>query len=70
MKSEPKAITPKNDSVWTATTNMPTYSALAEDTRADVCVVGAGIAGVTTAYLLTQAGKSVVLLDDGPSPTA
>ena len=32
---------------------------------ADVCVVGAGIAGMTTGYLLARAGKSVVVLDDG-----
>jgi glycine/D-amino acid oxidase-like deaminating enzyme/nitrite reductase/ring-hydroxylating ferredoxin subunit len=28
--------------------------------------VGAGIAGLTTAYLLAKAGKKVVVLDDGP----
>src|SRR5205085_1309859 len=39
---------------------------LAEDARADVCVVGAGIAGMTTAYLLAREGKSVVVIDDGP----
>jgi glycine/D-amino acid oxidase-like deaminating enzyme/nitrite reductase/ring-hydroxylating ferredoxin subunit len=33
------------------------------DVDADVCVVGAGIAGVTTAYLLAREGASVVLLD-------
>lgn len=31
----------------------------------DVIVVGAGIAGVTTAYMLQRSGKSVLLLDDG-----
>jgi glycine/D-amino acid oxidase-like deaminating enzyme len=36
------------------------------DASADVCVVGAGIAGLTTAYLLTKAGKKVVVLDNGP----
>ena len=35
----------------------------------DVCIVGAGIAGIagmTTAYLLLREGKSVAILDDGP----
>ena len=36
-----------------------------ERLEADVCVVGAGIAGLTTAYLLAEDGKSVVVLDDG-----
>jgi glycine/D-amino acid oxidase-like deaminating enzyme/nitrite reductase/ring-hydroxylating ferredoxin subunit len=34
--------------------------------HADVCVIGAGIAGLTTAYLLAREGKSIVVLDDGP----
>jgi glycine/D-amino acid oxidase-like deaminating enzyme/nitrite reductase/ring-hydroxylating ferredoxin subunit len=45
---------------------MPRSLTLTESIQTDVCVVGGGIAGLTTAYLLTQAGKSVVLLDDGP----
>src|SRR5438132_3984892 len=36
---------------------------LTEDLRTDVCVVGAGIAGLTTAHLLATEGRSVVLLD-------
>jgi glycine/D-amino acid oxidase-like deaminating enzyme/nitrite reductase/ring-hydroxylating ferredoxin subunit len=42
------------------------HRALAKDIEADVCVVGAGIAGMTTAYLLAREGKKVVVLDDGP----
>jgi glycine/D-amino acid oxidase-like deaminating enzyme/nitrite reductase/ring-hydroxylating ferredoxin subunit len=38
----------------------------AGQTHADVCVVGAGIAGLTTAYLLAKEGKSVIVLDEGP----
>ena len=49
-----------------ATAALPTFPPLVADERADVCIVGAGIAGLTTAYLLTRAGKSVVVLDDGP----
>jgi glycine/D-amino acid oxidase-like deaminating enzyme/nitrite reductase/ring-hydroxylating ferredoxin subunit len=32
---------------------------------ADVVIVGAGISGITTAYLLSKAGKKVVVLEDG-----
>jgi len=38
------------------------------DLIADVCVVGAGIAGLTTAYLLSQAGRQVVVIDHNGSP--
>lgn len=66
MKSQQKTESARHQSLWLATSEVPTYSPLQENTHADVCVVGAGIAGLTTAYLLTQAGKSVVILDDGP----
>src|SRR5688572_15826399 len=39
---------------------------LAGDSQADVCVVGAGVAGLTVAYLLVREGRSVVVVDDGP----
>ena len=52
-------------SVWMATAEVPEFSSLAEDIHADVCIVGAGIAGLTTAYLLAREGKSVAVLDDG-----
>src|SRR5215212_2733767 len=41
----------------------PSYEPLRQDTGADVCVVGAGIAGLTTAYLLQKEGRSVVVVD-------
>ena len=53
-------------SVWMGPDAMPEYAPLKQDTHADVCVVGAGIAGLTTAYLLGREGRSVVVLDDGP----
>src|SRR5215469_6400592 len=45
-------------------TRVPWYPPLGDDTYADVCVVGLGLAGVTTAYLLARAGKTVVAIDD------
>lgn len=53
-------------SIWTATSQIPEHTPLTSDTTADVCIVGAGIAGLTTAYLLAREGKSVVVLDSGP----
>jgi glycine/D-amino acid oxidase-like deaminating enzyme len=53
-------------SIWQTTADVPAYPDLAEDLDADVCVVGAGISGLTTAYLLARDGRRVVVLDDGP----
>jgi glycine/D-amino acid oxidase-like deaminating enzyme/nitrite reductase/ring-hydroxylating ferredoxin subunit len=53
-------------SVWMDTTEVPQFQPLTQDLRSNVCVVGAGIAGMTTAYLLARAGRAVVVIDDGP----
>ena len=53
-------------SPWMVSADMPELPVLSRDAEADVCVVGAGIAGLTTAYLLAREGRSVVVLDDGP----
>ncbi len=45
---------------------LPTFRSPRKSTHADVCVVGAGIAGLTTAYLLALENKSVIVLDEGP----
>jgi len=59
----------KTTSVWVAARaglDIPTYTPLASDVTCDVCVVGAGIAGLTSAYLLAREKKNVVVLDYGP----
>ena len=53
-------------SYWMETGEIVVDTAPTADMRIDVCIVGAGIAGLTTAYLLLKVGKSVVILDDGP----
>ena len=49
-----------------ATADPPSEKALNQNTSTNVVIVGAGIAGLTTAYLLARAGKAVIVLDDGP----
>ncbi|HEY4132885.1 MAG TPA: FAD-dependent oxidoreductase [Gemmatimonadaceae bacterium] len=53
-------------SLWRGTFVPPLFPALGGSTRTDVCVIGAGIAGLTVAYLLTRAGKKVIVVDSGP----
>jgi glycine/D-amino acid oxidase-like deaminating enzyme/nitrite reductase/ring-hydroxylating ferredoxin subunit len=53
-------------SIWMSTATLPKFPTLTKREHADVCIVGAGIAGLTTAYLLGRAGKSAVVVDDGP----
>ena len=57
----------RTTSLWMATADMPREAPLPSDTSADVCIVGAGIAGLTTAYLLAREGRQVIVVDDGPS---
>ncbi|MFL6659330.1 MAG: FAD-dependent oxidoreductase [Massilia sp.] len=54
---------PAPATVWLASATLPHCPPLNGDTSADVCVIGAGIAGLTSAYLLLRAGKSVVVID-------
>lgn len=51
--------------LWTRKTTTPLGPRLTGDLETDVCVVGAGIAGLTTAYLLQREGRSVTLIDEG-----
>ena len=51
---------------WQASLDEPIrYEELRHNKSADVIVIGGGITGATTAYLLARAGKKVILLDAG-----
>jgi glycine/D-amino acid oxidase-like deaminating enzyme/nitrite reductase/ring-hydroxylating ferredoxin subunit len=55
-------------SAWMANTRLPSFPPFAGEEIGvggivDVCVIGAGIGGLTTAYLLAQKGKQVVVID-------
>lgn len=55
----------RTTSVWMET-EVPQFPPLESDIRVNVCIVGAGIAGMTCAYLLARTGRSIVVIDDGP----
>ena len=54
------------NSPWEIGDSSKQLSSLDTDVQTDVCIVGAGISGMTTAYLLAREGRSVVVLEDGP----
>lgn len=51
------------NSYWLDSTESPGYPMLSEDAEADVVVIGAGIAGLTSAYLLKKKGLKVIVLE-------
>ncbi len=56
----------QRESSWFKDTVQPAkFEKLFENISVDVAIVGGGIAGVTTAYLISKSGKSVALLEDG-----
>lgn len=55
-----------SQSFWAETTAKPEFQPLGTNASCNVAIIGAGIAGVTTAYLLAKEGLDVILFDDGP----
>lgn len=55
-----------NASYWNETERPQHFPPLDRPVLTDAVVVGAGITGLTTAYLLTEIGKKVVVIDSGP----
>jgi glycine/D-amino acid oxidase-like deaminating enzyme/nitrite reductase/ring-hydroxylating ferredoxin subunit len=51
------------ESCWTATAPATAFPKLEAAGSADVAIVGAGIVGLTAAYLLTEAGVTVIVLE-------
>ena len=53
-------------SLWIETTKDEiSLEPLRKDEETEVCVIGAGLFGLTTAYYLTELGKKVIVLEKG-----
>ncbi len=52
-------------SLWMGTSASPDFRPLDDDVYCDVAIIGAGIAGMSTAYMMAKRGAHVVLIDDG-----
>jgi glycine/D-amino acid oxidase-like deaminating enzyme/nitrite reductase/ring-hydroxylating ferredoxin subunit len=48
---------------WTVSSKLPCFDSLAGDLEVDVAVVGGGLTGITTAFLLKEAGAKVALFE-------
>src|SRR5262245_47349243 len=55
----------RHQSVWAATAPTLQFPPLSQSAHVDVCIVGAGIAGLTTACALGRAGRRVAVIEDG-----
>ncbi|MCY0874757.1 MAG: FAD-dependent oxidoreductase [Firmicutes bacterium] len=59
--SNPRPSCPQ--SAWLNSASLPAFPTLQANVEVDVVIVGGGITGVTAAYLLSQAGQRVALLE-------
>lgn len=53
------------ESYWVQTTTRPSFSKLENNLNIDVCIIGAGITGIMTAYMLLKSGLKICLIDKG-----
>ena len=55
----------EGQSCWSATAHLPAFPSLDRSIDVDAAIIGGGITGITTAYLLKQCGLRVALLERG-----
>lgn len=51
--------------LWLDSVGRPDFPSIDTDINTNICIIGGGISGLTTAYCLAREGKRVVVLEDG-----
>src|SRR5512132_2813542 len=60
-----KSASGKTRSPWMKEPTISSVGRLRHDLRTEICIIGAGISGLTTAYLAAREGREVVAIDGG-----
>lgn len=58
-----KDTTQKRKPLWDVTSHYPDLPTITQDITTEICIVGAGITGLSLGYLLCKEGKKVVIVD-------
>ena len=53
------------NSYWVDTSKRPEFPKLDKDINTDVCIIGAGITGIMTAYMLLNKGLKITIVEKG-----
>lgn len=63
MSNKSYQVPQDTSSYWKNNTSLPSFESLKENIETDILIVGAGITGITTAYLLRNQGLKVTLIE-------
>lgn len=62
-KNSQENFTKVPESYWIASTPQTNYNHLLDDVKVDIAIIGGGITGITSAYLLKQEGYKVAIIE-------
>ncbi|MCZ0701924.1 glycine/D-amino acid oxidase-like deaminating enzyme/nitrite reductase/ring-hydroxylating ferredoxin subunit [Natronobacillus azotifigens] len=63
MANKSYQVPKDTSSYWKNNTSLPSFASLKDNIKTDILIVGAGITGITTAYLLRNQGFNVTLIE-------
>ena len=58
-----KILPSESKSYWRATNDFEMFPKLSEDIEVDIAIIGAGLTGITAAYLLSKLGRKVIVVE-------